>query len=326
VTFDTSADDIDLESAIIPLIREEVTEELTIEFDPTGVSESGSRATATIKVVNETNTAQPLVANTRFQSENGKIYRIADRINVPALGSVTVEITAEEGGEDYNIEPGRLSIPGLSGSGNRSAQIYGELDESITNGSSENQRIVTEDDIDSIRKTLQEKLTSNIQKTISNLESSITPLLNESLEDSISIQFTDIPSVGTVADSLTVNAKATVNFYGYVESTLDELLRSSILETLDEDAQILSIPEIAVEITDQTNNGVINARVFVTYVTSTSINTESIINNLRGKPLSQANIIIEESNEIAELQIQVSPSFFPLFPFLESNIKVIIQS
>lgn len=73
-------------------------------------------ATGKIVITNQQATAQALIKNTRFQSASGLVFRIHDSVSIPAGGSITVTVYADEAGDKYNIAPTTFTVPGLSGS------------------------------------------------------------------------------------------------------------------------------------------------------------------------------------------------------------------
>jgi hypothetical protein len=84
------------------------------------------KATGSVIIYNNFSTSsQKLVANTRLEAPDGKIYRLQKAVTVPGKtgsgdsakpGSVEVSIVAEEGGESYNKELSDFKIPGFKGS------------------------------------------------------------------------------------------------------------------------------------------------------------------------------------------------------------------
>lgn len=56
---------------------------------------------------------QPLVASTRLMSADNKLYRIKNTVNIPAGGSVEVEIYADTPSEFMVVGPTKFTIPGL---------------------------------------------------------------------------------------------------------------------------------------------------------------------------------------------------------------------
>lgn len=58
--------------------------------------------------------AQPLVATTRLLSQDGVLFRLKKGVTVPANGSVTAEVYADQKGVSGNIAPTNFTIPGLT--------------------------------------------------------------------------------------------------------------------------------------------------------------------------------------------------------------------
>ncbi|MEK7582224.1 MAG: hypothetical protein AAB488_02765 [Patescibacteria group bacterium] len=99
------------------------TEEM--ESQATGLKEVKKKASGAIIVYNSySSKAQKLIKNTRFETNDGKIYRIDDSIIVPGTkmvdgkimpGSVETIVYANEPGEEYNIGRTDFTIPGFKG-------------------------------------------------------------------------------------------------------------------------------------------------------------------------------------------------------------------
>lgn len=89
-----------------------------------GTQNVNTTAQGTITIFNKySESPQPLVATTRFESPTGKIYRIHESIVVPggkkkadgtlSPGSVQVVVYADKAGPEYNTGAIQLSIPGF---------------------------------------------------------------------------------------------------------------------------------------------------------------------------------------------------------------------
>lgn len=98
------------------------------------------RASGSITIFNNYSaTPQRLIKNTRFQSENGNIYRIRESVEIPGKssddtpGSITVAVYAEEAGDSYNLSSGSFSVPGFVGAA-QEGKVYAELTEPIIGG------------------------------------------------------------------------------------------------------------------------------------------------------------------------------------------------
>ncbi|MEI6650642.1 MAG: hypothetical protein WCL23_04405 [Candidatus Moraniibacteriota bacterium] len=110
----------------IPVRVVSFDEEETVTVDASGASSSsGQKATGTVVMSNEYSTSpQQLVATTRLESSDGKIYRITKGVTIPGTtvsngktvpGVAELTIVADANGESYNIPAGTFTVPGFKG-------------------------------------------------------------------------------------------------------------------------------------------------------------------------------------------------------------------
>ena len=117
---------IDFDNSQIPgeIIKQQKT--VVMQFTPTGQKNLEKKASGTFTLYNAYSSApQTLVATTRLQAPNGKIYRLVSQVIVPgakvASGKITpssidVSVVADQAGPDYNSGAiDKLTIPGLKG-------------------------------------------------------------------------------------------------------------------------------------------------------------------------------------------------------------------
>ena len=103
-----------------------------------------TEASGTIIIYNNYSTApQLLVKNTRFETPNGLIYKIATAVTIPGMhsvagqvipGSISVSVYAESAGEQYNIGLTDFTIPGFKSNAQRYADFYGRSKTAMTGG------------------------------------------------------------------------------------------------------------------------------------------------------------------------------------------------
>jgi type IV pilus assembly protein PilM len=86
----------------------------------------------TVRIVNNSSGGQTLIATTRLLSESGVLFRIKDRVFVPAGGNVAVAVAADKPGAAGDIPPSRFTVPGLPPS--QQQLVYGESDAAMTGG------------------------------------------------------------------------------------------------------------------------------------------------------------------------------------------------
>lgn len=137
---------------VLPLYSFEKSFNYSQDYPATGEGEVRSYSRGKIIVYNEaTQTPQVLVAQTRFESPQGKIFRLQKRVVVPGYdqngpGMLEVEVVADQPGEEYNLEPTRFTLPGLAGTA-KFEKIYGVSKEKFSGGALGVGKVVTAEDI-----------------------------------------------------------------------------------------------------------------------------------------------------------------------------------
>lgn len=102
------------------------------KYFPTGTKTTKAPAIGLVILHNDTNAVQPLVKTTRLITPEGVMFRLSDRVVVPAHGQVSASVYADEPGESGNIGPSRFIIPGLSDE--KQKVIYATSDKSMSGG------------------------------------------------------------------------------------------------------------------------------------------------------------------------------------------------
>lgn len=99
-----------------------------------------SNASGNATVYNTQSKSQRLVANTRFATTAGLVFRIHTAITVPAgtsakPGSAKVTLYADQAGASYNVGPTSFTLPGLAGTP-QASQVYARSTEAMKGGAS----------------------------------------------------------------------------------------------------------------------------------------------------------------------------------------------
>lgn len=141
----------------------------------TGQEEVSEVATGVIEIIKSTPGSERLIANTRFESPDGHIYRILDPVEVPGAvteadgsvipGSIRANVTAENPGDTYNQPAGtRFTIPGFAESGLQDLydSMYAESRGSISGGFDGPRYIIEPDELSAARQALQVELRNSL--------------------------------------------------------------------------------------------------------------------------------------------------------------------
>lgn len=114
-----------------------------------------------VEIINHSNQNQILVKTTRLLSPEGVLFRLANRVIVPAQGKIKASVYADKPGQTGEIGPTRFSIPGLSP--DLQKLIYAESKEKMRGGIKKI-GTVTEKDITEIKSALEESLNQEAEE------------------------------------------------------------------------------------------------------------------------------------------------------------------
>lgn len=108
-------------TGVLPFVVISVEKVASTNVKSEGTENVQQAAQGSIVITNTQAVPQQLIKNTRFESADGRIFRIHDSITVPAAkdatpGSLTVTVYADATGESFNIGATTFKLPGLKGS------------------------------------------------------------------------------------------------------------------------------------------------------------------------------------------------------------------
>lgn len=133
----------------------------TIEetFSPSALVTMEDFATGEVVIINNSYNNQTLVATTRLLTPEGLIFRLTEKVTIPARQKIKTTVRADKVGELYEIGPTKFTIPGLSSILQK--QVYAESEKPMTGGIKK-VGIVTQKDIDEATNQLKDKLSATI--------------------------------------------------------------------------------------------------------------------------------------------------------------------
>jgi hypothetical protein len=186
------------------------SQEISVERTGMGeLQEEGDpkQATGTITILNTSNAAQPLVATTRFLSEEGILFRLEEGTTVPANGEVEAAVFADEEGKQGEVGPTRFTVPGLNQA--RQQEVYAKSDSSMTGGTA-SIYLITQESVDKTIAEAENSLMTQAKALLSEDGVDIDSLLDgahvEVLSQSVS------PAVGETSQDFKVTMEALIVF------------------------------------------------------------------------------------------------------------------
>ncbi|MCE9644218.1 hypothetical protein K8Q93_03190 [Candidatus Parcubacteria bacterium] len=146
-----------------------LSEESSKTVPETGTKTISEKARGTIIIYNDYSSAtQRLVATTRFETADGKVYRIASPITIPGKkgttpGTIEAEVIADQAGESYNIGLTDFTIPGFKGDP-RYSKFYARGKTAMTGGFSGTVKTASASDIEQAKAALTTELTESLMR------------------------------------------------------------------------------------------------------------------------------------------------------------------
>lgn len=312
-------------------------EEFSFPYEVKGTNEAiGKKARGKVVLYNEySSEPQTLVATTRLEAENGKIFRLVKNVVIPGSsniggqikpGAIQAEIIADQAGSDYNMDATKFKIPGFAG-GPKFDKFYASSDASTTGGSGEGQgeavsRQVIQTDLDSARQKAEAAFKENIIQQVKDDLGSNEVLLDQAQKITIN-KSSSSARVGTLANSIEWVVSGSVRALVFDENDVKKV----ILESIDENGktnqfknEILKIDYGSVE--PDFDKPSMKVRIYCEVTSTPYIDTEKIKKELLGKDDSQLVEILRKYSSIKNASVEFSPSFMTHIPSYDSRVYI----
>ncbi len=335
VTADANLSKIDLNGSRVPGQIIKLENEFSGEYKATGASEGATKASGKLTIYNEFGgESQALVANTRFQTEDGKIFRIQKRVIVPGAkmkggkvespGILEVEVLADEPGSEYNIGPANFKIPGFKGT-EKYDGFYAKSSKAMEGGSFGEKRAISESNL----KKAKEDLVKKLQKERFNFIKSNIPNNLVFLNTGIEEKYGDLesPKEGSAADTFKAKLKVSYNIIAFDQKDINTLTEESLALRLKEERK--TYPETK---TISYEDGVLNLdkssfafSVRASEVVGGKLNSEELKRELAGKGEIEIRKILTANDAIETAEITLWPFWASKAPSNPEMIKLIIK-
>ena len=335
VTADTGISEINIKESRVPGQIIKLENEVSGEFKATGASEGATKASGKLTIYNEYGKdSQSLVANTRFQTKDGKIFRIQKRVTVPGAkvkngkivspGILEVEVLADKPGSEYNIGPTDFKIPGFEGTPKYDG-FYAKSSEKMTGGSLGEKRAISESDL----KKAKEDLLSKLKKSRSAFIKENIPNNLVFLDTGMKEDFSELesPKEGSAADTFTAKLKANYTVIAFDQKDIDTLTEKSLALRLKEerktypDTKIISYEDGVISLDGSSFEFSVRA----SEVVGGNLNLKKLKEELSGKGEIEIRKILTANDAIETAEITLWPFWSTKAPDNPEMIKVMIK-
>ncbi|MFA5020849.1 MAG: hypothetical protein WC517_02190 [Patescibacteria group bacterium] len=270
-----------------------------------------------VKLINSYSKPQKLVKTTQLQAANGVIVRTNNDVDIPAGGSVEVDVYPKDAASFSSISPGKLVIiklwPQLQ------PLIYGEAVEMLEKSTGGEVRFIAESDINYAKREL---VARALAETV--IEASGTrPVLKGDL-----VSYGLDKKLGDEANIFNMKAVVSVKIITANEAQLAELIRdrASKMDLKGLSASSIDMSQAKYVIMDASNPESIVIK--VSYPVRAYLTEASGLlakNNFTGRTKNEITDYAAKAGIIKNIEVIISPYWRDQTPDNEKSIKVIIK-
>ncbi|HPU94837.1 MAG TPA: hypothetical protein PK398_01530 [Candidatus Gracilibacteria bacterium] len=345
-------------SHMIPSKKMAIRVERAIQYQSTGkkLSPNASNASGKLTIINNSDRDWGLVQKTRFQTNDGLVFRITNDVTVPASSTTgpgkleayvvadPVDAFGQVIGERGNIGPAKFFLPGLSES-NR-ALLSAESTASMAGGITSFTPEVTEEDIEASKAKLSETLMKAVEDE---LKAEIVRQNETSKTDYILLTGINAIEVGKVVTNpilaqpgqelpqFEVSGYITASAYAYSKSEMNALLTQELTLKKSPQKKLVKINEdsISYQIFEKDSvRNKIKITANIKGIEEFDLDPEKengarliskIKEHILGKDIEDARNYIQNLPEINKVEIEMWPAWSPTIPTVADNIDIEIR-
>lgn len=323
VLVDTNVSSIDFNKVIIPGNSFVFKANETQEFSSTGQGKDERNAKGIITIYNDYSTSpQILVAITRFETPDHKIFRLDSRIVIPGAttkngelipSSIDVKVTADKSGPDYNIEACNLpdckfTIPGFEGT-SKFEGFYGVSTKPMTGGALASVPLVTSEDLKEAEGIIFEKVMDSINQDLENKIPKKPKELKVLSGAKSSINLTNLNSDAVSGDyrkNFSVSVEGEIKVIAFDEDNIIEYIQEVLEKDKDENYDYCQKPELEyLELKTDFSQGIMKMSVKTNQIVCHKLSSEEIKQLIIGKDKEELNQIFEANPNIKNVEVKL---------------------
>ncbi|MDP3785360.1 MAG: hypothetical protein Q8R12_04885 [bacterium] len=273
---------------------------------------------------------QSLVAGTRLEAPNGKIYRLQSELKVPGAKvdngtivpqGIETEVAADRAGEEYNLGLSDFTIPGFK-STPKFDKFYARSKTEMTGGFQGTMPVVSEEDVKKLADEAQQEFSQILQARIkSDLPEGV--FVPKSAYEILTKVDAVNPPVGARGEQVTVKITGTLRGLAVKKRDIYKFLGKSYLGLeLQEEMNIANFDELSLEVLSKDFNGKtlsLNVKGKAHFVWQ--FDEEQLKKDLLEAHENRKSVF-EKYGAIERAQIDFRPFWWRIFPKDASRVKV----
>ena len=317
---------LDTDKAVVPSQSIEVVKEMSKKYSASGKKNIGLKATGTLNISNMSGAGINWVAGTRFvpTSNTSMVYRANSVVTVPNLQIVTITVTADQQGDQYNgfgnNQTYTLAAGGLS------SLITITSQSGMSGGTNKEVSYITQSDFTTAKDNLSDEALAEAA-TEFNKQASELKVIEDSKKET-TISGTTDPEVGEEASEFTVKVKVSITALAVSLNDVGELIKSEVERQYGVSKDIIDngSNEADISVTTQdAKTGAFTATVKSEAYLSAKMDQANIRDELVGINAAKAENYLKGLEGVESVKFEFWPPFIKLFPRLKDHIFIKIQ-
>jgi len=314
-----AGESVDLKFEVLEMDYQEEKE--VIASDMTSVE---NKASGKIVIYNAySSQSQTLIKNTRFETPDGKIYRIDKKITVPGSpGSVEATVYADEAGDSYNIGLTDFTIPGFKGSP-RYEKFYARSQTEMTGGFKGVSFVAGKEDLS----TIDENIRDNIKEHLRDAVLGKVPKGMILYDNALVFNFKEADSNPEIGDAVEekFKYKLTGTVTGFLfekESLSNEVVRRFLSKDLISKVRVQNIEDLKFGLVDRAGDDsklVFHLQGEAQFVWN--IDTSLLVADLNNAKKGYYTSVFKQYPDIEKAEIVFRPSWWRTISSRSSGVK-----
>lgn len=324
---------INFADKIIPGVIFEEEKTFSEEFSATGKKLLEKKAEGIVRIFNDSQKDQVLIAQTRLQAPLEKFqpslekgenpwFRTTERVLIPAKSYKDVKVVADAPGEKYNIEPSTFSIPGLAGTAQYTF-VYGKSFEPMKGGMKGERLEVSQEDLKKAEEILKEKTNREMKDVLKNKIPAEFIVIEEAFKTEI-LGTSSLAQPGAELEKFSFQIKAKTKTLSFKKEDLENFSKEFIISQISSDKKIdqksLNIKYSSENIDLEKGKIVLSlgleAKIY------SDINEDSLKRALVSKSLTEIQFFLQNQPGIKQTKVRLWPFWIKKVPDDLEKIKI----
>jgi hypothetical protein len=312
-------------------------QEIKKDFEATGKKNIGTKSAGEIMFYNGWDTGSQKISAGAVLTASGKKFVVDADITIPGAttslvggeikinpGSIKGKITAQSPGDDYNIGATTFTVDAFSSE--KKDKIYGQSAAALSGGTTKEVKIVTEGDIASAKSSILQEATG-VAIADMNQQAGNNKIVASTVK-TVEVLFEASKGANDEAD--TFSAKIVIKSTGiaFSEADIKNLIIEKNVAAIGEN-QMLINPEGAILVWNvasyDENTGEIKLDVDFEGKVGKKIDEGKIRDQISNKKYGTAKEILENTEGVESVELNVTPTILSRVPLLKSRIKVVFS-